>query len=123
MDDSNLKELVPIVGIMVPIVITLGAFVMVTFLRKYENEERMALIAKGIDPTAKRTKRTPVDLRYALVAIGASIGLLLGNLLEANTGIDDGVAYISMLLLCGGLGLVVAYLIEQRKVEEEKAGF
>lgn len=122
MNESNLEDLVPIVGILVPILITLGAFVMVTFLRKYENEERMALIAKGIDPTVKRAKPIPIDLRYALVAIGVSFGLLIGNLLEANTGIDDGVAYISMLLLFGGLGLVVAYLIQQRK-DEKETGF
>lgn len=120
MDHEFNSELVPIVGILVPILITLGAFVMVTFLRKYENDERMALIAKGIDPTINKARRTPVDLRYAFLAIGASIGLLMGNLLEANTRIEEEVAYFSMLLLFGGLGLIAAYLIQQKKEEKEK---
>ena len=119
MEHESIGELVPIIGMTVPIVITLGAFVMITFIRKFENEERMAMIAKGLDPNIFKPKRAPVDLRYALVAIGASLGLLMGNLLEANTGVNDEIAYFSMLLLFGGLGLVVAYLIQQKKDQRE----
>jgi hypothetical protein len=120
MDHESFEGLVPIVAIMVPIIISLGAFIMVIFLRKYANEERMSLISKGLNPKDFQTDRPPVDLRYALVAIGAGIGLLVGNVLEATTGINEEVAYFSMLLLFGGLGLVTAYLIQQKK--QDKTG-
>ena len=36
-----------IFGILMVIVITLGAFIMVIYLRRFENIERMAMIEKG----------------------------------------------------------------------------
>lgn len=41
-------------GILVPILISLGAFLMVFGLRYLENKERMAMIERGIDPGIRK---------------------------------------------------------------------
>lgn len=107
-------------GVMVPIVALIGAFTMVVYLRKYENLERMSMIEKGLDPTLFRSRynrNTSVPLRSSLLLIGAGVGLLLGYALDSATHMDE-VAYFSMLFICGGAGLGLSYIIEERKSRE-----
>jgi hypothetical protein len=111
-----------LVAILVPIAFFIGVFTMIIFLRKYENDERMAMIEKGMNPvnTAKPKTNPSGTLRFALLAIGAGVGLLVGNTLEKANLVDDEVAYFSMVLLFGGLGLLVSYLIQLRQDQKEK---
>ncbi|MDO1445045.1 hypothetical protein Q0590_02225 [Rhodocytophaga aerolata] len=107
--------------ILIPILISLGAFTMIVFLRKFENDERMAMINKGIDFGTKRRRVSAIGtLRLALLAIGISIGLLVGNILEVNISIREEIAYFSMVLLFGGLGLLTSYIIQLKQEEKEK---
>src|SRR5688572_32934772 len=41
---------VAVIGTMIPIIAIIGTFVMIIYLRKYDNQERMAMIDKGVDP-------------------------------------------------------------------------
>ena len=111
---------VAIMGVLLPIIISLGAFVMVVYIRKFENIERMAIIEKGLDPNFfKRDRNSPSPvLRWALLLIGAGIGLLVGYLLDEEFRMDD-VGYFSMLMIFGGLGLVFAYMIEEKRGKKE----
>ena len=111
-----------IVGILVPITLFIGVFTMIIFLRKYENEERMAMIEKGINPanTTKPKTHPSGTLRFTLLAIGAGVGLLVGNMLEKANLVEEEVAYFAMVLLFGGVGLLVSYLIQLRQDEKEK---
>lgn len=107
--------------ILIPILIPLFVFIMIIFIRRYENKEKMAMIEKGIDPgTAKPPHRSSGGLKFALIAIGAGIGLLIGNFLEVTTQIEEEVAYFSMIFLFGGLGLLIAHFIIEKKEEKEK---
>jgi hypothetical protein len=74
----------------------------------------MAMIEKGINPmNMTKPKTNPSGtLRFALLAIGAGVGLLVGSVLEKSGLVDDEVAYFSMVLLFGGLGLLISYLIQ-----------
>ena len=45
---SSEEIIIPVFGIMLPIIITLGAFIMVVYIRKFVNIERMAIIKYGI---------------------------------------------------------------------------
>ena len=111
---------VAIVGTLIPIILIIGVVIMIIYIRKYENEERMAMIDKGLDPKlfAKKPGNISGALRAALLLIGAGIGLLLGNFLERSLNMDEPVAYFSMLFVFGGAGLGTAYLIEERKAKK-----
>ena len=108
-----------VLGIIMVIIAIVGAYVMVIYLRKYGNIERMAMIEKGVDPKLFTLEKKPLNtswsLRFALLMIGAGVGLLLGHFLDQAYYMDE-VAYFSMLFICGGIGLGTSYVIEERKV-------
>lgn len=112
---------VEILGVMIPIVGIIGLVIVMIYLRRFENEERMAMIDKGVDPSlfTKKARNTSGALRASLLLIGAGVGLLLGYFLDRTFDMEE-VGYFSMLLIFGGAGLGAAYLIEERKVKEER---
>ncbi len=112
---------VAVLGVMIPIIAIIGVVYMVSYLRKYENIERMAMIEKGVDPAlfAKKSRNTSTALRASLLLIGAGTGLLLGSILDNVFHLEE-VAYFSMVLIWGGIGLGAAYLVEEKKIKEEK---
>ncbi len=117
MNDQEI--IIPVLGIMLPIIITLGAFVMVVYIRKYDNIERMAIIDKGLSPDLfKRERSTSAALRASLLLIGAGVGLLMGYGLDRMFDMEE-VAYFSMILIFGGLGLGLAYLIEEKNQKKD----
>ncbi|MCB0489748.1 MAG: DUF6249 domain-containing protein [Cyclobacteriaceae bacterium] len=111
---------VAVLGVMIPIIGTIGAFITIVYLRKFQNMERMAIIEKGLDPSLFKIERSAAGaLRASLLLIGAGIGLLMGYWLD-NAFFMDEVAYFSMLFLFGGLGLGLAYMIEEKKSKENR---
>lgn len=112
---------VAIIGVFIPIVMTICAAVIWIYLRRYENQERMAMIEKGVDPKSFRLNRlrdSSSALRASLLLIGAGLGLLLGYFLDRAFYMEE-VAYFSMLFICGGLGLGASYIIEEKKNRDE----
>lgn len=108
------------VALLIPIVSTVGLFTMIVFLRKFENDEKMAMIAKGIVPPSKSININPANsLRWGLVAVGVGLGLLIGHFLETSLGFDDDVAYFSMIFVFGGIGLLLSYFL-QMKINEKQ---
>ena len=106
---------VEIIGVMIPIIFLIGAFIVIVYLRKYQNIERMAIIDKGLDPALFKVERSAAGtLRASLLFIGAGIGLLMGYWLDVSFGMEE-VAYFSMLFIFGGLGLGLAYMFEEKK--------
>jgi hypothetical protein len=118
---QNFMDEVAILGVMIPIIAIIGFVITVVYLRRFENDERMAMIDKGLDPTlfARRPRITSGALRASLLLIGAGIGLLLGYFLDYHFDMEE-VGYFSMLLILGGAGLGGAYIIEERKVKREE---
>ena len=108
-----------IIGTLIPIVFLVGLFITVVYVRKFENLERMSIIEKGIDPQIfKRESSTAPTLRLALLFIGAGTGLLFGYFLDRAWDMQE-VAYFSMILIFGGIGLGLAYLLEERKMKSK----
>jgi len=107
-------------GILVPILISLGAFVMVVFIRKFENAEKLKMIEQGMDPNLHRPKKAAGGLKFALVAIGVGFGLLVGNFLDASGLLYEEVAYFSMGLIFGGVGLFAGYMIQMKQMKKEE---
>lgn len=109
----------PILAISLPIIITLGAFVMIVYIRKFENLERMAMIDKGISPELfKKEKTTSGPLRWSMLLVGFGLGLLMGYFLDEVFRMEE-VGYFAMLFIFGGLGLGLAYIIEERKLKNK----
>ena len=114
---SSEEVIIPVFGIMLPIIISLGAFVMIVYIRKFANLERMAIIEKGLNPDLFKTeKSTSGTLRASLLLIGVGIGFLVGYWLDRTFDMEE-VGYFSMLFIMGGLGLGLAYLIEEKKAK------
>jgi hypothetical protein len=112
---SSEEIIIPVFGIMLPIIITLGAFIMVVYIRKFVNIERMAIIEKGLNPDLFKTeKSTSGTLRASLLLIGIGIGFLIGYSLDRAFDMEE-VGYFSMLFIMGGLGLGLAYIVEEKK--------
>jgi len=108
---------VEIMGIMIPIVFMIGLFITIVYVRKFENLERMAIIEKGLDPAIfKKESNAAPTLRWALLLIGAGVGLLMGAWLDNVFNMDE-TGYFSMLFVFGGIGLGLAYLIEEKKMK------
>ena len=111
-----------ILGIIMVIIAIVGAYIMIVYLRKFTNEERIAMIEKGVDPqlfNLRRSFSTSLPLRVSLLMIGGGVGLLLGHFLDEAFYMDE-VAYFSMLFICGGIGLGASYLIEEKKIKSEE---
>ena len=107
--------IVPVLGVLLPIIITLGAFVMIVYLRKFENTERMLIIEKGLAPDTFKKERISISaLRWSLLLIGVGIGFLMGYWLDSAFSMDE-VGYFSMLFIFGGIGLGLAYFVEEAK--------
>jgi len=108
---------VEVIGVMIPIILSIGAFIMVVYIRKFENLERMAIIEKGLDPGLfKKESNSAPTLRWALLLIGSGTGLFMAYFLDRSWGMGE-VAYFSMVLICGGIGLGIAYFIEEWKMK------
>ena len=120
MIDGNI---VPIVGMLIPIIGTIGLFTMIVFVRKYQNDERMAMIARGITPPQKVSQQVNPShsLRWGFILVGFGIGLLMGSLLEKITDMESEAAYFSMIFIFGGLGLLASYFY-QMKLDKNNFG-
>ena len=106
---------VAIMGIMIPIIGTIGLFIAIIYIRKFQNMERMAIIEKGLAPDIfKKESSSAGTLRGALLLMGAGLGLLLGYWLDRSFDMEE-VGYFAMLFIFGGLGLGIAYIIEEKK--------
>lgn len=106
---------VAVMGVMVPIIGTIGLFITIIYIRKFQNLERMAIIEKGLAPDIfKKESSSAGTLRAAMLLMGAGTGLLFAYFLDRAWDMEE-VAYFSMLFIFGGLGLGIAYIIEERK--------
>lgn len=106
--------------ILIPI--SFFAFVFATFyiFITTRNKERMAMIERGTDPSLYKTKMPSAaffTLKIGLLFIGVALGVLFGNLLTNGAGMEEGPAYVSMIFLFGGIGLVVGYIFQSKKSE------
>ncbi|HNM27977.1 MAG TPA: hypothetical protein PKL15_21190 [Saprospiraceae bacterium] len=106
-----------IVALMIPITISLGAFMMIWGIRYFENKENMAMIEKGLDPKKRRTADPSRTLRNALMFMGAGLGLLLAIVITKIASLTDGEAtgtYFALIAIGGGLGMFLAYMYERK---------
>jgi len=95
-------------------------FTILYVLLMTRHRERMSLMERGLSPASFNNKNAvqSATLRFGLMLIGISIGILLGNFIAAHVDVPRQGAFIAMMSLFGGLGLVISYLIEKRHDEK-----
>ncbi|MBU6340920.1 MAG: hypothetical protein KGS48_05450 [Bacteroidetes bacterium] len=114
-----------IIGILVPITISLGAFLMVWALRYLQNKENMALIERGINPKEIRPSRErdpSAVLKNAMMFIGAGLGLLLAVIITQMFHFEEGpetAIYFALIAVFGGMGMLGAYLFDRKNKLED----
>ena len=108
------------IGVFIPIIGIIGAVVVIIYLRRFQNQERMAMIDRGLSPAdlKKPQEEGFGTLKFALLLIGIGLGFLVGYFIDANTRMDE-MSYFSMLFLFGGIGLIVAYTIQQKRIQNK----
>ena len=101
---GDLKDLnfVPIFGM-----IFVGWLFYLKFRAKQiKNQEKIALIEKGMDPSLlnRKPNNQPNSFKIGLLLIGAALGILVGYIVNLTIGIPNFVAYSTMILvICGSL--------------------
>lgn len=110
---------VEIIAVTIPIFVTLGAFAMIVILRRLEYLEKIKMIEKGLDISKYQGQHKPGGtIKFALMAVGIGVGLLMGSLLKAYTQIEEEVCYFSMIFLFAGAGLFLANKIIEKKEDK-----
>jgi hypothetical protein len=108
--------------ILIPISFFALVFAMLYVYLTTRNKERMAMIERGTDPSTFKVSTMNVSrfltLKFGLFFVGVAIGVLMGNILNNSTNLEDGTCYVSMIFLFGGLSLVAGYLIQSKKEKE-----
>jgi hypothetical protein len=105
-------------GLLVPILVPLGAFAMVFGIIYLKTRENMAMIERGMNPKQYANSPAPYrSLKTGLLFLGAGIGLLVAYFFDKNIGGDDNEAiYFSLIAIGGGLGLISSYAVEKKEV-------
>ena len=83
-------------------------------------KERMAMIERGDDLEKLNPKqgKKPV-LKWALLLIGIAAGFVVGDILESMNILSDEIAYISMVFLFAGIGLLLYMAMEKTMRTDE----
>ncbi|MGN6477766.1 MAG: DUF6249 domain-containing protein [Flavipsychrobacter sp.] len=111
---------------MIPIVLFICAATTLFGIFYLRNKENMALIERGINPRESYRKFGSLAyLKYALMMIGAGIGLLIAYLIDINmitrgfgVGPQHPALYFSLIPICAGIGLVLSYNIEKKEMQK-----
>ncbi len=83
-------------------------------------KERLALIEKGQTAAIFNSEsNVSPSLKYGIFCIGIAIGFLMGEILAEFTHLNEAIAYLSMIFLFGGIGLVVYYFIAKKHVRKD----
>jgi membrane protease YdiL (CAAX protease family) len=120
--------------ILIPITMFAGGFAMIFGIYYLKTRQNLAMIEKGMNPKEFANRPAPYkNLKWALLLIGAGIGLFLAYLLDnyvltipSSTQFrhyDDDrniPIYFALIAIGGGLGLFGSYKIEKKWWDENK---
>ena len=91
--------------------------VMIIYLRRYSNMERMKAIESGADLSKLKIQGNGGrfnTLRFALLLMGIGLGFLMGSIFDSAFDMEE-VGYFASLFIFGGAGLGLAYMIESKQ--------
>jgi hypothetical protein len=80
------------------------------------HKERMTLIRTGGNAANLNSKTDALgSLKWGMIFVGIGIGIIVGKIVAAYTGIEAEAAFFSMICLFGGLALMIFYIIARKK--------
>ncbi|HTF20713.1 MAG TPA: DUF6249 domain-containing protein [Chryseolinea sp.] len=94
--------------------IVVPSCLLILYYIRARNTERIKMIENGINPDGNvdlLTHRKQETLRNGIFLIFLSLGVLVGDYVARNQIVDAVIAFISTILMFGGLGFLVNYLI------------
>jgi hypothetical protein len=106
------------IGAAIILMIIFGFILAVIYLG-IRRKERLALLEKGVDSSYFLSKETSfTTIKSGLFLVGIAVGILLGNILDAYTLLQEEVAYFSMIFLFGGISLIIGYFLEKKGIQK-----
>jgi hypothetical protein len=118
--------------VLIPIVMFAGAFAMIFGIVYLRTRQNLAMIEKGMNPKEFADRPAPYkNLKWAMLLIGAGVGLFLAYLLDNYVLVNQVTAthydddrnvpiYFSLIAIGGGLGLFASYKIEKKWYDDNK---
>jgi hypothetical protein len=105
-------------GLFVPIGFFLAVFAILYVYWTTRTKERLALVEKGLDAGIFKGECSQLSLvKWGIFLIAIGIGVVAGFAL--SRGINEVVAFFTAILVCGGLGLIVAYWVTNKLLKKE----
>ena len=105
-------------GIFVPISLFLAIFAILYVYFTTRTKERLALVEKGTDASIFKLESSKYALlKWGIFLIALSVGVISGYFLSGV--INEVTAFFTMILFCGGLGLIVAYVVTNALSKKE----
>jgi hypothetical protein len=114
--------------VLIPLTMFAGGFAMVFGIVYLRTRQNLAMIEKGMNPKESANRPAPYkNLKWALLFIGAGIGLFIAYLMDnfvfthnfyqrdSNPAI-----YFSLIAIGGGLGLLGSYKMEKKWWDENR---
>ncbi|HNR18265.1 MAG TPA: hypothetical protein PKG90_16480 [Chitinophagaceae bacterium] len=118
---------------LIPITMFAGGFAMIFGIYYLKTRQNLAMIEKNMNPKEFANRPAPYkNLKWALLLIGAGVGLFLAYLLDnyvlysdsKNVYEHDGgrnvPIYFALIAIGGGLGLFGSYKMEKKWWDENK---
>jgi len=105
-------------GILIPILVPLGAFAMIFGIVYLKSRENLAMLDKGFNPKEFANRPAPYrSLKNGLLFLGAGLGLLIAYFIDINTSHrhDNEPIYFALIAIGGGLGLIGSYVVEKKE--------
>jgi hypothetical protein len=124
--------------VLVPLTMFAGGFAMIFGIVYLKTRQNLAMIEKGMNPKEFADRPAPYkNLKWAMLLIGAGLGLFLAYLLDnyvlyGATNFKDSAGhfyrdddknvpiYFALIAIGGGLGLFGSYKIEKKWYDDNK---
>ena len=107
-------------GLLIPLGFFLAVFAILYVYWTTRTKERLALIEKGQDARIFKGECSQLALvKWGIFLIALGLGVVVGSTL--TNVMDEVVAYFTGILVLGGVGLIVAYLVTSALLKKNKA--
>lgn len=130
--DFEGNSLIPLFEMFIPLTFFIMTGIVLIKFFQNRHQERMQIIERGLDPVAYkelysmpkfklRTDRLSV-LKWALLAVFVGLGVFVGDALRNMNGGGNETEfyYPASMLICGGIGLIIFYMIASKYDRQEK---